>query len=636
MKKFIFFIVFLILTFSCGVVVHAKEYSIDTIHIKSWIQPNGDLLVNEVFTYNFEGSYTSLSRSFPEKHDKNITNFYSYELAGIDLEPGFIEDGALTQLNVTKENGVYRTSVNQTDQKASFLYVYTLKNAVKAFDRYSVADVTYFEDGDAHSQDFHHVTIDYILPKTTDPANFDGVLFDRNALKNGKSQYGIRFTTPISKAFSETKTVFFFPSAMMTQMEKVKSSISMEEAFAKEKQKAIAIKKRLSQISVLLVLIPKVSFVLILMAILFLVALPQRHFWRIGPVEYALDTDVLYLFFINNAGKPDKKSFIAGLFSLAEKGAASVNTTEAALRFKDDPKAPKETLLFRLKKGGIANSLSENELIQWLFRTKSGSHRWVFHLHDAAGSARKEKNKQTSNYFHSKTKDFKKKQREWHKKVQVELVAAGTFHHILPKTIVSLVIVCLSIITAWGYYADLRSYGSIVFIAIITLFLLVTMWGKIVSNWFFVLYMVVIIIMAGNIVDDGLSSAIIGLSLVTILLYIAVPRNILSMNAVRAKDTVRSFRKSMRNGMPSTLSTEEQEKWTVRAYLFGKKNIQLPISEATIPLAALLLTGTDPLEYVVKSWRWTTGITSSEGSSDTGGSFSGGGGDSGGGGAGAD
>ncbi|WP_186321402.1 DUF2207 domain-containing protein [Bacillus sp. FJAT-22090] len=636
MKKIIFSIVLLLLTFSCGVVVHAKEYSIDTIHIKSWIQPNGDLLVNEVFTYNFVGSYTNLSRSFPKEHDKNIVNFYSYELAGIDLEPGFIEDGALKQLNVTKENGVYRTSVNKADQKVSFLYVYTLKNAVKAFDKYSVADVTYFEDGDAHNQDFHHVTIDYILPKTTDPANFDGVLFDRNALKNGKSQYGIRFTTPISEAFSETKTVFFFPSSMMTQMAKVKSSVSMEEAFAKEKQKAGAIKKRLSYIPMLIELIPKISFALIVLALLFLVALPQRHFWRKGPLEYALDTDVLYLFYIYNTGKLNRKSFIAGLFSLVEKGAASVKTTEAAIRFKDDPKAPKETLLFQLKKGGIAKSLSENELIQWLFRTKSGSSKWVFHLHDAAGSARKEKNKQTSNYFHVKTKDFKKKQREWHKKVHDELVAAGTFHHILPKTIVSLVIVCLSVITAWGYYADLRSIGSIVFIVIITLLLLVTMWSKRASNWFFVIYMVLINIMAGNIVNDSLSSEIIGLSFVTILLYIAVPRNILSMNAVRAKDTVRSFRKSIRTGMPATLSIEEQEKWSARAYLFGKRNIQLPVPETTIPLAALLLTETDPMDYVVKSWRWTSGPTSSGGSSDTGGSFSGGGGDSGGGGAGAD
>ncbi|MFJ8063318.1 DUF2207 domain-containing protein [Psychrobacillus sp. NPDC096426] len=144
----------LLLTFSTTVVAEARSYSIDKVHIKSWIQPNGDLLVNEVFTYTFDGTYTSLKRSFPKEHDANVKDFYAHELSTLSPEPGFIEDHTLNTLKVTKENGVYRTSINKTNEQASFLYVYTLSNAVKAYDTYSVADVTYFVDGDAHDQDY--------------------------------------------------------------------------------------------------------------------------------------------------------------------------------------------------------------------------------------------------------------------------------------------------------------------------------------------------------------------------------------------------------------------------------------------------------------------------------------------------
>lgn len=639
MKKFFFLIVLFLLTFSSSVVAEARSYSIDKVHIKSWIQPNGDLLVNEVFTYTFDGNYTNLKRSFPDEHERNVKDFYAHELTTLSPEPGFIEDNTLNTLHVTKESGVYRTSINKTNEQVSFLYVYTLQNAVKTYDTYSVANVTYFENGDAHDQDIYEVTIDYILPQTMDPATFDGFLYDRNAEQYEKSQYGIRFTTPVSEAYSETKTSFLFPSNVMTEMAKMKAPLTMGEAHAQEIQKEAEFKKKLSLIADLTTIIPKVTFTLVLIAILFMIALPQRHFWRKGNGESILDIDILYLFSIYKTGKRNKRTFLAGLFSLVEKEAAVVKPSKAAVRFKHDPKAPKETLFFRLKNGGIAKGQSENYLIQWLFNTRNGLSKWAFHLHDVAGAPRKERDKGMANYYHARTKEFKKNQKIWYKKVQDELVEAGTFHQKLPRLLISLAILLLASFVAISYYADLRSSGSIVFIAIITILFLIIYWKKQTANGYFSIYMIIISLMVGNLVNDELMNEIIGVILATILFYIAVPQNILSMNAVRVKDNIRPFQKGIREGMPVGLSTDKQEKWTVRAYLFGQKKVHIPVTEGTIPLAALLIAGTDPLDYVTKTWYWTTGSSSSGGgSSDSGGYYGGdgGGGDSGGGGAGAD
>ena len=340
MKKMISTIVLFIMMFSFSVIAEAKSYSIESVHIKSWIQPNGDLLVNEVFTYNFDGEFNNLSRSFPKIHDNNVINFYAYELSQLKPEPGFIDDATLKQLNVSKENGVYRTKVNKENQQVSFLYVYTLKNSIKAYDSYSEAKVTYFEDVDAHDQNINNVTIDFILPSTTDPTNFDGVLFDRNAKKNERSQYGIRFNTSVSEAYTETKTSFFFPSSMMTNMEKTKAAIPLQQAIANEKRVQKEMEKRISYIDKLHVIIPKATIgIFIIVLLLFL--LPQRHFWRKGSAEDVMNTDLLYLYFVDRVGKPHPKAFLAGLFSLVEKGAATVRQTKAALRFKEDSHATK-------------------------------------------------------------------------------------------------------------------------------------------------------------------------------------------------------------------------------------------------------------------------------------------------------
>ncbi|MEI4769319.1 hypothetical protein WAX74_06625 [Psychrobacillus sp. FJAT-51614] len=141
-----------------------------------------------------------------------------------------------------------------------------------------------------------------------------------------------------------------------------------------------------------------------------------------------------------------------------------------------------------------------------------------------------------------------------------------------------------------------------------------------------------------SLINDELVDLLVYLLFIVTIFYIVLPKNILSMNAVRARDAIRSFRNSIKSGIPDNLSDMEQEKWVVRAYLLGRKNEKkATLQEISAPLAALLLTSTDPLDYVTQSWKWTKGASSdgsSWGGSSSGGS--GGGSDGGGGGAGAD
>lgn len=632
MKKFLVSLILVVLSLSFGIVAEAKSYSIDKIHIKSWIQPNGDLLVNEVFTYNFEGTFSKLHRSFPNEHGKDVEQFYAYELADLNLEPGFIDQAMMTPLQVTQDNNTFFSNIGVRDRQVSFLYAYTLKNSVTAYDNYNELDVVYFEEGDNHDQDYSNVTIDYILPETVETNTFEGVLYNKAKVKTEKNIFGIRFTSPVSKAFTETKTSLIFPADLIALPGKTKAAIPYKDALANEIEEQKKWNKRLSYIDTLISFIPKVSFTILIIILCLLLFLPQRHFWRKGYSEEVLNTDVLYLFFVDKCGNPNTKDFLAGLFSLVERGAVKVKHAMSALRFKHDPKAPEETLDFRLTNGELATSVFEKQMTSWLFTTRSGSRKWAFHLHDAAGAAKDNKN---STFFHSKVKVFKKKKTEWHQLVEKELEEAGAMNRKVPLLIITASILMLSLITMFAYYANVQSYSAIAIIAIFTIIFLVILWIKKRSTLFLSIYAILLFFFTTSIANEEVVNLIIGLLFMVIILYFVAPRNILSMNAVRAKDAVRSYRKELKNGMPNTLNNNEQEKWVVRAYLLGKKNVDIPTKEFSVPFAAVLLASTDPIDYVTKSWSWTKVSTSSDGGSSHSGGSTDGGGD-GGGGAGAD
>ncbi len=632
MKKFLVSLILVVLSLSFGIVAEAKSYSIDKIHIKSWIQPNGDLLVNEVFTYNFEGTFSKLHRSFPNEHGKDVEQFYAYELADLNLEPGFIDQAMMTPLQVTQDNNTFFSNIGVRDRQVSFLYAYTLKNSVTAYDNYNELDVVYFEEGDNHDQDYSNVTIDYILPETVETNTFEGVLYNKAKVKTEKNIFGIRFTSPVSKAFTETKTSLIFPADLIALPGKTKAAIPYKDALANEIEEQKKWNKRLSYIDTLISFIPKVSFTILIIILCLLLFLPQRHFWRKGYSEEVLNTDVLYLFFVDKCGNPNTKDFLAGLFSLVERGAVKVKHAKSALRFKHDPKAPEETLDFRLTNGELATSVFEKQMTSWLFTTRSGSRKWAFHLHDAAGAAKDNKN---STFFHSKVKVFKKKKTEWHQLVEKELEEAGAMNRKVPLLIITASILMLSLITMFAYYANVQSYSAIAIIAIFTIIFLVILWIKKRSTLFLSIYAILLFFFTTSIANEEVVNLIIGLLFMVIILYFVAPRNILSMNAVRAKDAVRSYRKELKNGMPNTLNNNEQEKWVVRAYLLGKKNVDIPTKEFSVPFAAVLLASTDPIDYVTKSWSWTKVSTSSDGGSSHSGGSTDGGGD-GGGGAGAD
>lgn len=646
MRKLVVFIMMLLILSPAH--VHAKSYSVDRVQIKGWVQPNGDMLVNEVFTYTLDGSFSGLTRSFPEKHRGQVHQFEAYLLDGYEPIVGEIEESALTKAAVTREGGTYRTAIQAEDKVVSVLYVYKMQNAVTSYDTYSDLTVTYFESGDNHDEDLNNVDITYVLPGDAGDDNIHGFMHDREGQVRKVYRDGITFHTLKSAAYTVTGTRVLFPSTVMTGQQKITEPVSYEEAIRQEQQLIDKNETRWAHSSPAGKMANSLSIFFIALIVL-LILLRQRIFSLFGSTDLVLQTDPTYLTFVDRNGRFNRKSFLSGLFSLVEKGIVKVELTDSAARFQGKKGAPEQTLVFRLlqsneqlKKSNHKLLPHEQYLVTWLFKGRVGHRK--FHLHDMAGASM---HGDKENRVHlRKQRQFHENHNIWHDDVLQLMEDARALSTKIPKLIRTTIFLLLTITTIYGFYADGASGWGIAFPAIVTVisyYFYATNPGK---NWPAILFFIGMFSAGAQIVDVEVTDAVLYGVICGAVLFFLVPKAVpSSLTALFTKMSITKFRKQVKRGVPDHLHSDEAELWINRAYLLNTSKKRLPKLTRGLPesssLAPLFALQVDPLYFTYSTWGPMTfnkgGSSSGGGSYDSGGGYSGGGGgDGGGGGAGAD
>ena len=641
MKRLTAFFTIIFFMMLPSTMAQAKSYTIDEVQIKGWIQPNGDMLVNEIFTYSFDGAFTELSRSFPERHIGQIDGFEAYLLDTKNPVVGEISDSMLTRLNVTKKGETRTSTINAKDKTITVFYVYNMRGAVKSYDTYSDLDVTFFEQYDNHDTDLNNVSITFVLPGGAGESNVHGFMHDRKGGIEKVYTDGIIFTTPKSEAYGLTATRVLFPSSIMTEQEKGVAPIPLEKVIVREEQRIKAHASQLALIPTAEGITNVITALFIVIALLVLL-LRQRSIPFFGSVHHVLQTDPVYLSFVDRNGTRQPKNFLAGIFAMAEKGLVDVRLESSAERFKGQAGAPEKTLAFHLNKSTQSLLPFEKTLVIWLFKTKLANRK--FHLHDIAGAADDGKNRTKS--YEKKQHHFERIHGEWHAEVKQLMDEAGTLSAKVPAILKWAVFLVLAATIAFASYADGGGGWEIALPFIVTGIIFYWQVRRPYRPWIPIVYFIVMFFVAAQVVDADLLNRLIMLVFASALLYFVTPRSIItSTHALYTKMSIAKFRSQIRHGLPHDLTEEEQERWLTRAYLLNKSKSKLPRMKgplpAMLPIAALFAMETDPLHFVQSTWGPSKIAKASSGGYDSGGSYhsdgggySGGGGD--GGGAGAD
>ena len=640
-------LIMFILVFSFSQTAHARSYSIDEVQIRAWIQPNGNLLVNEMFTYTFEGKYTSVRRSIHEDHHDGVQWFEAYELLNDDAELGFLEEGDMRQLDSKREDGTYRSPFPVEDATKTIVYAYELKDAVDSYDSYSDVTVPFFGSGSNHDVDLHNVTIDFVFPEEIDPGEYHAFFHDQKGKVEEKGPEVVRFTTPVSDMYSLTETRLLYPSSVMTAQKKTAAPMSLDKAIQEEEDRMMLQAKRETQMKtvdkVLGGLAVSLSAILLIMLIGFLIGKIRGS----GTTREVVEADPLLIYMVYKRGKFTHGALMAGLYSLVESGKATVRTQKATTRFLSDARSPDETLFFTLTSDGKPLSPIEEKLISWVFKRKGKNGSASFAMTDLAGATRSEKDlRRHVKKYHTKVKMLKQQEKEWFAELLKEAKEAGLLHDRWFHFVTKLVPLSTVIGILFAYYFDGQTAFALWVYGIIGSASLGLVWWKQEKKWPILVFGVISFFAVAQLQQETALSILILCIFITCLLLFMVPRHTLSGPALDVKAGIRRFRKQVkREGYPN-VSGEELDTWMIRSLLFERKRKLRKMADAGVadrnvmsaaPLTSLILSDQNPHEFLTNSWKWSGPPPSTSSSSSDGGYSGGGGGfDGGGGGAGAD
>lgn len=635
----------LICFFAAVPAADARSYSIDEVQIRAWIQPDGDLMVNEIFTYSFTGKYSRVKRFIHEDHHAGVSHFEAYELVNPDAELGFIKQEELQQLPVSQEDKGYYSSISADNEPKYIFYAYTLTDAVKSYETYSDLTVPFFGTGSNHDQDYANVTIEFVFPEEVEPADYYAFFHDSHGIVEEKGPSVVRFTTPVSEMYTLTEPRLLFSSEVMNVQATTEEPMSLEDALAEEERymkTAAAKEQRKDELGSLLTALA----VIIAAGCLFMLFLPQRRKGT-GSPEELLKQDPLRLYALDRLGKKDFYAFLAGLYSLVEKGFATVTLKSAYSRFQKDPEAPDQSLLFTLTADPHQLSDTENKLAEALFKAKGAKR--TFLLSDLTGATKKEKEEKIPLFkYLYKIQSFKVKEQQWWKDVIDGMETEGVMRHRIPRLLKILLQVLAFAAVIYAYIQDSRSFTSVYGIS--GLFLLGMIWNKPAKGWPVFLFWGVTLFAVMMVQDADLLVSLFMFIISCIVLTMITPRMILSRESAIDYRCIKLFRKQMKRG---NLPLYDLEKLMIRSQLLRVKSKEKPVKPsvelaAGAPLAYLMLTDQNPVTYMEESWKMTmlngNGISGSGSSgyygdssySSFSGGDSGGGGGDGGGGAGAD
>lgn len=594
----------------------ARSLSIDDVHIRVYIAPDGNLLVNEMFTYTFNGSYETVRRSLHAEHHDGVKDFEAYELMNPEASLGFMNKNDLRQLDVKQNNNNYIANLSVNNESKKIVFLYILENAVKSYETYSDMIVPFFGTDNNHDTDLQNVTIDFVFPDKINPDQYYAYFHDKEGYIVQKTEEAIRFFTPVSKMKNLTETRLLFPSAIMTEQQKQTEPMSLEKVLKEEEEIIASADSQSSTRNSFSQFLPMLAGLLTVAAILLLL-LPQRRIRSYARPEGLLTYDPLYLYVIDRAGEKDSYAFLAGVYSLIEKGCVTAGKTMTLTRFQRDPEAPKNTLSFTFRPSSLVLSESENLLLDWLFTRKQSLGMRIFSMNNIYGPTKSEKEAKNINGYGKKHKKHLIREDQWFNCVLEEFREKIIISDKLYPVATRILLVIMVFLAVFTYFIGAASGFGIFIYLVVSAYLLPKTWRLLSKNRVLLFFLITLIFGWISMDTDFLFKFTLFIFAASFF-YITIPRFILTREASEVRAEIRGFRKSLeKEGIPSNISESELEKWMTRAVLLKVRKFVLDTNqykhsfdelERVAPMTALILHDEDPVGYLLKTWKWSAGL----------------------------
>lgn len=144
--------------FLLPVTVLAVDFEINEATIDAQLLENGDVAVEEEFTYEFDGDFEGITRELKPKSGTEITGFTAHD--------------KMKKLKVDKEESIYKIYRNGDDETITISLNYVIEGAIEKFEDGAEFYWPFFDD--RNESDYEQMTIAIHPPSSTDEVLFLG------------------------------------------------------------------------------------------------------------------------------------------------------------------------------------------------------------------------------------------------------------------------------------------------------------------------------------------------------------------------------------------------------------------------------------------------------------------------------
>ncbi|WP_460324451.1 DUF2207 domain-containing protein [Paenibacillus sp. YSY-4.3] len=549
MRRWLWLLLVLIIVMlaGCG---GSKKFTMENVDVVAKIMPNGDLFIQELFTYRFEGSWNGMTRYVDPKGHEGIEFFEAYiPPEGKHFEDFTYEDLQRLAVDFKKDNDTYYIYATSADETKRVYYRYRIKGAAVRYADTGELTWSFFKN---NNDDIHNVTIDLQLGEPFDEERIHYFLHDRSGGKvsaqtgEGRGAY-IHYYNELLDQDGTARLRVLFPADWLSKQAARSESLPLEQALAEEREREQRLVKRLDQLAMIDSVLKILSYGALLLLLFQILPMKRIAGWflrRNLPPEQLDQLDPLLAVYIYRKGQLKKRDIFAGVFSMRHKGLVSMEEKPAPKRFLADGKAPGIMPEFLFT--GRRSSLSEAEtffLNKFFYGKKLETDRF-------AGPTRKEKKdpydqgryRRLSERIHTDFKQWRElldRTEEYH-----QYVYPNRFRRILkPAMIIMHFIIILTL-----FYADVSSTAEMgwAFLILGTAAGFALAFPK--RKWIAILYYFGCFAAAGFLYESSATGTYALLVVATFLLAILLRPYTLTLEGWKYHSVLRYWRRRLKRG----------------------------------------------------------------------------------------
>jgi hypothetical protein len=224
-----------------------SSFAVEQVDVRAYIFPDGDVYIEELFTYDVQGEYENMERSIELLGHEGVSFFEAYiPPAGKVLGEFSYEEAKRLDVTYSQKHSAYAATIGANNEKMRVYYRYRLEEAASRFNDRGEFDWNFFV---FQNTDLHNVTIETFWPKAFQQTDVSMFAYNRDGGEfTDITDHSIIYQTDFVSEYETLALHFLFPPDYLAERETERTLVSKSEKIKQETERQQSYEERESRL----------------------------------------------------------------------------------------------------------------------------------------------------------------------------------------------------------------------------------------------------------------------------------------------------------------------------------------------------------------------------------------------------